>query len=123
MLMTQTAVAAVQERLGLAYWMQQVLDQYKKVAGGFSSGSVHDLRTSLRRCRSLADGIVVFDPDPAWKKMKRAAKQLFSSLGDLRDAQVMLDWIEQLAPKGDPVGETLANFVASQEKQLKRQSA
>jgi CHAD domain-containing protein len=121
MLMTQTA--AVQERVGLAYWMQQVLDQCQKVAGGFSSGSVHDLRTSLRRCRSLADGIVVFDPDPAWKKMKRAAKQLFGSLGDLRDTQVMLEWIEQLAPKGDAVGESLASFVASQENQLKTTAA
>jgi CHAD domain-containing protein len=103
--------------------MQQVIDQCQKVAGGFSSGSVHDLRTALRRCRSLADGIVVFDPDPAWKKMKRAAKQLFSSLGDLRDTQVMREWIEQLAPKEDAVGESLATFVAGQEQQLKRTAA
>ncbi len=61
-----TQAAAVQRRVGLAYWMQEVLDQCDKAAVDFRSEPVHDLRTALRRCRSLADGIMVFDPDPAW---------------------------------------------------------
>ena len=39
--------------------------------------------------------------------MKRLAKPLFSSLGDLRDTQVMLEWVAKLAEPGDPVAESL----------------
>lgn len=86
------------KRSGLDYWMQQVLDQVDKAAAGLKPDPVHDLRTALRRCRSLADGFTVFDSDPAWKKMKRAGKQLFQSLGALRDTHVLRDWVERLAP-------------------------
>jgi CHAD domain-containing protein len=118
-----TEAAAVQRRVGLGYWMQEVLDQCEKVAMGFRSDPVHDLRTALRRCRSLADGIMVFDPDPAWKKMRKAGKQLFSSLGDLRDTQVMRQWIEYLAPAGDATAKALADFVTAQEPKLKQSAA
>ena len=117
--MTEVA-AAVEKRVGLGYWMQEVLDQCGKVEGDFSSDPVHDLRTALRRCRSMADGIMVFDPDPAWKKMKKAGKQLFSSLGGLRDTQVMRHWVEQLAPEGDAAGKILADFVVGQQQELKK---
>ncbi len=116
-MMTQTA--AVQKRVGLGYWMQEVLDQCDRVSTDFSADPVHDLRTSLRRCRSMADGIVVFDRNPAWKKMRRAGKVLFSSLGELRDTQVMGQWIEQLAPEGDAAGKILTDFVLAQEQRLK----
>src|SRR5262249_15641753 len=43
-----------------------------------------------------ADGMMAMDPDHEWKAMKKAGKQLFQSLGDLRDVQVMMDWIEKL---------------------------
>jgi CHAD domain-containing protein len=119
--MTQTA--AVQRRVGLAFWMQEVLDQCEKAAVGFRSDPVHDLRTALRRCRSLADGIMVFDPHPAWKKMRKAGKQVFSSLGDLRDTQVMRQWIEHLAPAGDATAKVLADFTAEQEPKLKQAAA
>lgn len=120
--MTQAA-AALQKRVGLVYWMHEVLDQCAKASVDFSSDPVHDLRTALRRCRSLADGIMVFDPDPAWKKMRRAGKQLFASLGSLRDTQVMRHWIEHLAPEGDTAGKALADFVAAQEPNLKQAAA
>jgi CHAD domain-containing protein len=116
-MMTQTA--AVQKRVGLAYWMQEVLDQCDKVSADFTADPVHDLRTSLRRCRSMADGIMVFDRNAAWKKMRRAGKVLFSSLGELRDTQVMRQWIEQLAPEGDAAGKILSDFVLAQEQRLK----
>jgi len=118
-----TEAAAVQRRVGLGYWMQEVLDQCDKVAVGFRSDPVHDLRTALRRCRSLADGLMVFDPDPAWKKMRKAGKQLFSSLGDLRDTHVMRQWIGHLAPAGDATAKALADFVAEQEPKLKQAAA
>jgi CHAD domain-containing protein/HD superfamily phosphodiesterase len=83
---------------GLRYWMLRVLDECDKVAADFSADPVHDLRVALRRCRSMADGLIAMDPDPAWKAMKKAGKQLFQRLGDLRDVQIMMEWIEKLHP-------------------------
>jgi len=75
-----------------------VLDECDNVAAGFGSDAVHDLRVSLRRCRSLADGLMQLDPDPDWKAMKKAGKHLFQRLGDLRDIHVMKEWVEKLDP-------------------------
>src|SRR5579863_3196699 len=83
---------------GLRYWMLQVLEECRHVAADFSVDPVHDLRVALRRCRSLADGMMAMDPDPDWKAMKKAGKELFQRLGDLRDTQIMMEWIETLHP-------------------------
>lgn len=84
------------EKTGLRYWMLQVLEECENVSADFSPDSVHDLRVSLRRCRSLADGLMALDPDPDWKAMKKAGKRLFQRLGELRDIHVMEEWIEKL---------------------------
>ena len=83
---------------GLRYWMLQVLEECEHVAADFAADPVHDLRVALRRCRSLADGLGALDPDPDWKAMKKAGKRLFQRLGALRDVQVMMEWVEKLAP-------------------------
>jgi CHAD domain-containing protein/HD superfamily phosphodiesterase len=88
----------VNKTTGLHYWMQRVLEECDRVSTDFSADPVHDLRVSLRRCRSLADGLIAIDPDPDWKAMKKAGKRLFQRLGDLRDIQVMMEWIEKLHP-------------------------
>jgi len=85
-------------KLGLRAWMERVLVECDRAAAGFDAEAVHDLRVSLRRCRSLADGLMAIDPDSSWKDMKRAGKKLFQALGELRDMQVMQEWIEKLAP-------------------------
>ncbi len=87
---------------GLRYWMQRVLEECDRVSSGFAVDPVHDLRVSLRRCRSMADGLMAMDPDPDWKAMKRAGKRLFQRLGALRDVQIMMDWIEKLHPAPSP---------------------
>jgi CHAD domain-containing protein/HD superfamily phosphodiesterase len=76
--------------------MLRVLEECEHVSADFAADPVHDLRVSLRRCRSLADGLMALDPDPDWKAMKKAGKRLFQRLGDLRDIQVMVEWIEKL---------------------------
>ena len=81
---------------GLRYWMLRVLEECDKAAADFKPDPVHDLRVSLRRCRSLADGMMAMDPDSNWKSMKKAGKKLFQSLGALRDVQIMMEWIEKL---------------------------
>jgi CHAD domain-containing protein/HD superfamily phosphodiesterase len=83
---------------GLRYWMLRVLEECEHVAADFSPDPVHDLRVSLRRCRSLADGLNALDPDPNWKAMRKAGKRLFQRLGALRDIQIMMEWIEKLHP-------------------------
>jgi CHAD domain-containing protein len=81
---------------GLRYWMLQVLKECEHVSADFGADPVHDLRVALRRCRSLADGLMALDPDPDWKAMKKAGKRLFQRLGALRDVQVMMEWVEKL---------------------------
>ncbi len=78
--------------------MLRVLEECDRAAAGFRADPVHDLRVALRRCRSMADGMMALDPDPGWKAMKKAGKKVFQSLGELRDTQIMMEWIEKLAP-------------------------
>ena len=85
---------------GLRYWMLRVLEECDNVSTDFSADPVHDLRVALRRCRSMADGMMAMDPDPDWKAMKKAGKRLFQRLGALRDVQIMMEWIEKLKLAG-----------------------
>ena len=78
----------------------------------FSADSVHDLRVALRRCRSLAAVIERVDPYSGWKRMRRAGKAVFSALGELRDVQVMGEWIQRLFPQEDPTACAILEFVA-----------
>ncbi len=123
-----TAVAAIAHpkpaprKHGLAFWMQRVLEECNRAAVSLAADPVHDLRVSLRRCRSMADGLMTIDPDPAWKQMKKSGRQLFRSLGELRDMQVMEEWVGKLVPE-DPVADKLLQFLAGREAQLKQQAA
>src|ERR1700675_5209711 len=88
-------------KLGLRAWMERVLVECDRAAAGFEADPVHDLRVALRRCRSLADGLKALDPDSSWKDMKKAGRKLFQALGELRDMQVMQEWIEKLSDAHD----------------------
>lgn len=116
-------VTGPSNKAGLAFWMQQVLEECERAAQDFAPDPVHDLRVALRRCRSMADGLMAMDPDPSWKQMKKAGKQLFSRLGELRDVQVMEEWARRLGDPGDPVTGTLLQFLLGRETQLKEEAA
>src|ERR1700761_9751159 len=90
------------KKSGLAYWAARVLEECDKASSGFEADPVHDLRVAIRRCRSMADGFLSVDPDPAWKQMKRLAKPLFASLGELRDTQVMMEWLAKIGGARGP---------------------
>ena len=107
-------------KLGLRAWMERVLVECDRAAAGFDADAVHDLRVALRRCRSLADGLMAIDPDPSWKEMKKAGKKLFQALGELRDMQVMAEWIEKLGAPDDPVAVKLLNHVHARETECKQ---
>ncbi len=111
------------KKAGLALWMERVLEECARTGVDLAAEPVHDLRVALRRCRSMADGLLVMDPHPAWKEMKRAGKRLFSQLGELRDVHVMDEWVHRLGDPNDPVTSTLLQFLAGREVQLKQQAA
>jgi len=92
---------------GLPYWMAAVLEECEHVSADFSADPVHDLRVALRRCRSMADGLMAMDPAPDWKAMKKAGKRLFQRLGELRDTQIMMEWIERLHPASVAPGDVV----------------
>ena len=102
-------------KAGLAYWAQRVLEECEKVSQDFAPDPVHDLRVAIRRCRSMADGFLSVDPDPEWKQMKKLGKPLFSSLGELRDTQVMSEWATRLSEDHDHVRHILLHSLAHKE--------
>jgi CHAD domain-containing protein/HD superfamily phosphodiesterase len=113
--------------------MERVLVECDRAAAGFDVDAVHDLRVALRRCRSLADGLMALDPDSSWKEMKKAGKKVFQALGELRDMQVMEEWIEKLGGAGgdaagrdstgdDVVTSRLLDFIHAREAECKREA-
>ncbi len=108
---------------GLRYWMEQVVVEAEKARDGFKADPVHDLRVAIRRCRSMAEGFGTIDADPAWKKMRRAAKPLFAALGELRDIQVQMEWVEKLGEESDPVRARLMTHFQTREQELKTAAA
>jgi CHAD domain-containing protein len=112
-----------QQQAGLGFWMLRVLEECDRARADFAADPVHDLRVALRRCRSMADGLMAMDPDPAWKRMKKAGKRLFSSLGELRDTQVMQEWVEKVGAVDDPVTVRLKQFLSGREHDLKQAAA
>src|SRR2546423_3685773 len=93
--------------------MERALVECEHVEADFSADPVHDLRVALRRCRSMADGMMAIDPDRSWKQMKKAGKALFQRLGTLRDVQIMMEWIDKLHPAAHDEGESRVDTAAS----------
>lgn len=115
----ESSVPVEEKKSGLAYWAERVLEEADKASEDMASDPVHDLRVAIRRCRSLADGFLSIDPDPAWRQMKKLGKGLFASLGDLRDTQVMMEWIEKLSAEDDPLRAILLDSLREKEEALK----
>jgi exopolyphosphatase/guanosine-5'-triphosphate,3'-diphosphate pyrophosphatase len=111
------------KKSGLALAMERVLEECDRAAVDLAGDPVHDLRVALRRCRSLADGLMALDPASEWKQMKRAGRVLFASLGELRDVQVMEQWTERLGSAEDPVRFALLQSLRNREVPLKLEAA
>jgi len=108
---------------GLALWMERVLEECGHAEAGLSPDTVHDLRVALRRCRSVADGIMAIDPDPEWKRMKKSGRTLFRSLGALRDVHVMQEWVQRLGVGTDPLTTVLRDWLQLRETEFKDEAA
>src|SRR5271157_4340900 len=116
---TAPTAATFDKKSGLLYWAQRAVEECDNASQDFAPDPVHDLRVAIRRCRSMADGFLSVDPDPGWKQMKRMGKPLFAGLGELRDVQVMMEWIEKLSTPEDPAGAILLHELQGREKELK----
>lgn len=103
--------------------MRRVPEECQHAAADFAPDPVHDLRVALRRCRSMADGLMVIDPDSSWKEMKKAGRTLFRSLGDLRDVQIMMEWVQKLVPEDDAEKQALLTLLAKREQEHKLTAA
>src|SRR3954469_7291798 len=106
---------------GIGYWMERVLLEREKVQADPSSDPVHDLRVALRRCRSMAETMSELDPEPAWKQMRKAGKELFQALGRLRDTHVLIEWTEKLVETEEHSKSELLAHLGAEELALKQE--
>ena len=110
------------KRIGLEVWMGRVLELLDPVREDWDADNVHDLRVALRRCRTMADALIEVNPDPGWRKLKKASRDLFDALGDLRDTQVESDWVKRLGGSRDALRRHLLRFLARQERKDAQQA-
>jgi CHAD domain-containing protein len=110
------------EHRGLTHWMERVLKELDHVRKEPETDAVHDLRVAIRRCRSVAAVFQEIDPDPAWEQMRRVPRKLFRKLGDLRDAQVVGEWVKKLAAGDDSLRAQLRASFETNESDLRQRA-
>jgi CHAD domain-containing protein len=114
-----TIPASRGEHRGLAFWMERVLKELEKVRTSPDPDAVHDLRVAMRRCRSVAAVMQEVDTDASWPQMRKLAKKLFRQLGELRDTQVLEDWVKRLGDESNPVCQRLQGVLQTRENELR----
>jgi CHAD domain-containing protein len=117
-----TADSSPKTEVGLARWMNAVIEQHAATGDAFEADPVHDLRVALRRCLSMAEVFEVLDPDPVWREMRKHGQRLFKSLGRLRDTHVLLDWVKRIAPEAGPVAGALTRELERKEREEEREA-
>jgi CHAD domain-containing protein len=110
------------EKIGLAAWMDRVTAELDRLQHDFSPEAVHDLRVALRRCLSIADLHRALDPLEDWERMRKEGRRLFKRLGELRDTQVMMEWIPNLVGSQDPAGIQLTAHLGVRAEELREQA-
>src|ERR1700731_2429096 len=110
------------EHRGLTHWMQRVLKELDVLQSAPDKDAVHDLRVAIRRCRSVAAVMREVEPDPAWHQMRRLPKKLFRKLGELRDTQIMDEWVAEHGAENDKLRIALHNFFLESEPKLLQES-
>ena len=102
--------------------LQRALRNHKRALRKLKTNPVHDFRVALRRCRSLAEGLSAIDSDPVWGRLRKAAKRQQRALSDLRDAQVLTNWLKPLRLARGPVGRALASYFKKHERRARREA-
>lgn len=117
-----TLPGAPAEHRGLSYWMERVLEELDNLRKSPEKEAVHDLRVAIRRCRSVAAVMREIDPDPAWHEMRRLPKKLFRKLGELRDTQIMDEWVAEHGAENDKLRVALHSHFQEREPELLQQT-
>ncbi len=104
----------------LSHWAQCATAELEPVRSHFEPDPVHDLRVAIRRSRSVAEGLRSLYPSRQWKQFRALPKPLFSALGDLRDTQVMREWLAKVADKSNPLRAGLDEILLANEVEQKR---
>jgi len=110
------------ERRDLSHWMDRVLKELEYLRSSPDKDAVHDLRVAIRRCRSVGGVMREVDPDPAWQELRRVPKKLFRRLGQLRDAQIMDEWVNDHGAENDELKAQLHGFFRTKEPKLLAES-
>jgi CHAD domain-containing protein len=110
------------EHRGLSHWMQRVLKELDTLRSTPNKDAVHDLRVAIRRCRSVASVMREVDPDPSWHEMRRLPRKLFRKLGELRDTQIMDEWLAEHGAENDKLRIALHTFFQESAPKLLQES-
>jgi len=107
---------------GLAHWMERVLRELENLQTTPNKDTVHDLRVAIRRCRSVAAVMREVDSASAWHEMRSIPKKLFRKLGELRDTQIMDEWVVEHGAENDKLRMALHKFFQEREPKLRQEA-
>jgi CHAD domain-containing protein len=100
--------------------MDRALIRAEKIEPRWNAGDIHALRVAFRRSRTMAEALAEVNPAPKWRKIKKTSRNLFQSLGAVRDTQVARIWVRKLGPASDPVRTHLLDELSRREKQRRK---
>src|ERR1700727_1607576 len=95
--------------------LSRVARSEKHARRSLSTESVHDLRVALRRCRSLAEGFAEVDPRTVWRDLRKACGKQQAGLSELRDSQVLVEWVARLGLNRGPHGHALVRALEKEQ--------
>lgn len=102
--------------------MDRVLELSDQVRHDWNPDDVHDLRVALRRCRTMAEALSQVNPDPGWRKLKKATRDVFHTLGELRDVQVERQWMKKIGAPRDGVRVYLLKVLGRKERSARAET-
>lgn len=105
------------KKQGFKFWTCTVLSETRKAKRQITVKRIHDLRVALRRCRSMADSLLLIDDYSGWKKVRKLGKRLFKSLACLRDVHILIHWTKKLSSPDDSVRKEMLTSLRKREKE------
>jgi CHAD domain-containing protein len=99
----------------LARALRRVVTERNEARRKLASKPVHDLRVALRRARSLAEGFSELDSYAGWRHLRKACKRLQKRMAELRDIQVMCQWMRRLHFDQQPGGTAFIDMLTPDE--------
>lgn len=92
-------VLSIRETNLLRTRLQHLLDLREELFKHPDEETVHDLRVSSRRAREVLDYLETALPENSYEKLRRPAKKITDSLGEMRETEVNLKLSEELDKK------------------------